>query len=164
MRNGVIADRMRSLGAPYRVIFGLTLPQVADIAAGVEPSAELARELWANTTTRESLMIAPMLFPREMMTADEARRWIETAPSPEAVDILCHRLLRHLPDAMQIALDAAGSPREMTRYAALRLLINLFPSSRQVVEPIAQRELASASRLTAPAARMILDEIDFIKQ
>lgn len=165
MRNGIIADRMRSLGAPYKIIFGLNLPQVAEIAARFEPSEELASFLWNNNTTRESLLIAPMLFPRSELTADKARAMIETAPTTEAVDILCHRLLRHLPDAIPFAVSLAGSSREMTRYAALRLLINLFPASAEAVGDVARRELAEGgSTLTAAPARMILDEIEFLNE
>lgn len=162
MRNGVIADRIRSLGAPYKIIFGLTLPQVADIASAVPSSPRLARALWENSTTRESVMIAPMLFPAGEMDPGEALHWIETAPTTEAIDILCHRLLRHLPDAEKIALKAAGAEADMTRYAGLRLLINLFPSSATSVESVARQELESGCKLTASSARMILDEISYL--
>ena len=33
MRNGVIADVLRKGGSPFRTIFGLNLPQIAEIAA-----------------------------------------------------------------------------------------------------------------------------------
>ena len=33
MRNGIIADTLRKAGLDYRMIFGLNLPQITDIAA-----------------------------------------------------------------------------------------------------------------------------------
>ena len=33
LRNGVIADTLRRAGSPFKIIFGLNLPQLAEIAA-----------------------------------------------------------------------------------------------------------------------------------
>ncbi|MDE6370251.1 MAG: hypothetical protein K2K92_02035, partial [Duncaniella sp.] len=63
MRNGVIADTLRKAGLPYRIIFGLNLPQIAEIAEETGADEALARQLWADTGTRESMMLAPMIFP-----------------------------------------------------------------------------------------------------
>ena len=37
LRNGVIADKLRSAGCPYKIIFGLTVPQIESVAAKHEP-------------------------------------------------------------------------------------------------------------------------------
>lgn len=163
MRNGIIADNYRRAGAPYKIVFGLTLPQIVEIAATLSPDADVARWLRDNTTTRESVLLAPMLYPRERMTPAEAAEWIESSPTVEAIDILCHRLLRHVPEAVDIALAAAGSPRDLTRYAALRLLMNLFPASADTLEPLAREELKRECALTRPLALMAIDEIDFFR-
>ena len=162
MRNGVIADRYRKAGAPYKIIFGLNLPQIADIAAGITPSAPLARWLWNNTSTRESVLIAPMLFPRDEMTPAEAITWIQTASSTEAIDILCHRLLRHLPFATEIATALATAPDDLSRYAAMRLLFNLFPASAAIIAPIARGEARKNNPVTLPLATMIINELEWI--
>lgn len=49
MRNGAIADNMRRQGAPYRIIFGVNLPQLNEIARNTAKSAEMAEALWNNT-------------------------------------------------------------------------------------------------------------------
>lgn len=48
MRNGITADALRRVGQPFRVIFGLNMPQLREIAGEFGPDEELARELWAN--------------------------------------------------------------------------------------------------------------------
>ncbi len=63
MRNGIIADTLRKAGLEYKIIFGLNLPQITEIAAEQPHEADLAEELWADRRTRESLMLAPMLYP-----------------------------------------------------------------------------------------------------
>lgn len=65
MRNGIVADTLRRAGAEYRVIFGVNLPQLKEIASDIGYDAGLARELWANVSTRESVLLAPMIMTAE---------------------------------------------------------------------------------------------------
>ncbi len=88
MRNGIIADTLRKAGLEYKIIFGLNLPQITEIAAEQPHEADLAEELWADRRTRESLMLAPMLYPAADMDSATAARWIRTAPTTEVADVL----------------------------------------------------------------------------
>ena len=72
MRNGIIADTLRRAGSPFKIIFGLNLPQLMDIAESTPHSAELATRLWNNSSTRESMLLAPMIYPRDKFDADTA--------------------------------------------------------------------------------------------
>lgn len=123
MRNGVIAEILRRAGSPYKVIFGLNLPQIVEIANESTPSRELAEALWANNTTRESVLLAPMIMPRDIFTEADALRWIDTVTDREAADILCHRLLRHMPYACKLA-DSLTEGEGMALYAGIRLAVN----------------------------------------
>ena len=106
MRNGDLAAQMAVRGARYRINFGLNLPQIVEIARDFLPGgaefdglqedfdmADFARRLRDNTTTRESRLIAPMLFPLEKLTAEEALEWARSADVPEVADVLCLKLL-----------------------------------------------------------------------
>lgn len=168
MRNGIIADTLRKAGLDYRMIFGLNLPQITDIAADLPHTPSLAAELWADTRTRESLLLAPMLYPVDQMSADTAAAWLAQAPTTEVADVLCLRLLRHHPDALAIALDALDATAEITRYAALRLLFNLLiiagtsaATLAADIRPHVEAAHASATPLTRPISSQLLDEIDF---
>lgn len=182
MRNGIIADTLRKAGLDYRMIFGLNLPQIVEIAADQPHTAQLAEELWADRRTRESMLLAPMLYPPIEMDTATATRWLSEAPTTEVADVLCLKLLRTVPNALDIALSALSSPTEITRYTALRLLFNLLilaqsnhaaghdaasKSPRDLadtIRPGVQAELAAASPLTRPIATQLLDEIDFLTQ
>ena len=72
MRNGIVAETIRRGGLQYKMVFGLNLPQIAEIAEGLPHTQELAEQLWADSRTRESMMIAPMLYPRERLTRERA--------------------------------------------------------------------------------------------
>lgn len=138
MRNGDLGRQMEVRGLHYKINFGLNLPQITEIAKEITeeigreyPNAEeatlteLADQLWANATTRESLLIAPMLHPKATMSMAKAQRWIAEVPTIEVADILCHKLLRSLPFAKTLT-DTELSDSELATYTRLRLAYNLY--------------------------------------
>ena len=48
LRNGEVASRLRKAGSPYKIIFGLLVPQLEQIAASVVHTSALAEALWKN--------------------------------------------------------------------------------------------------------------------
>lgn len=161
MRNGVIADTLRMSGSPFRYIFGLNLPQLVEAAAMFGKSRELAEELWANTTTRESMLLAPMLMPVEEFSEEDARRWIESLPAVEVADILCHRLLRHLPFAGELAYSLAEDENaDMTRYTAGRLAINIMYSDRDAAVKTCGRLANASGALSASIYKQLFSRLE----
>ena len=125
MRNGIIADTIRKAGYNYKIIFGLNIPQLREIAERTGKNKELALMLRQNVTTRESLLIAPMIYPLENLTAEEAEHWAEDCQTTEVADILCHALLRHYSDADSLAKKLVSKDSEISQYAGLRLMLNI---------------------------------------
>lgn len=165
MRNGVVADVLRKGGSPFRIIFGMNLPQLVEMATEIGCDAELAGQLWRNVSTRESMLLAPMLFDAEAVDCDRAAAMAAESPSAEVADVLCHRLLRRMPGAYDLACRLAGAEDdEMSRYCAMRLLWHhIGGEHRDEVEAIAKAEMQSGSRLTGGPARQIVEEIEFLK-
>lgn len=164
MRNGVIADVLRKAGSPHRIIFGLNLPQIAEIAASTPHSRELAERLWANTTTRESMLIAPMLVEPAEFTEADARRWLETAPSHEVIDVLCLKLLRKCNFALGLAESLRLAENHLMRYAGLRLMFNLVGSNTDRALAYADAVLGSENEPSLLAvARSLHDECVWLK-
>lgn len=161
MRNGAVAKSMRDSGAPYRIIFGLTLPEIADIAASTGQDASLARELRGNVSTRESQLIAPMIFPVGELDVQEAVEWLAGAMTTEVVDIACLKLVKKHPRAVEIMDRLWAADTDMSRYAALRLGSNLMPATIDVLGAMAAEESQRAHPLTASMAAMILDDISW---
>ena len=50
MRNGIVADTLRKAGSPYRIIFGLNLPQISEIARVTGCNHEWPKRFWPTTT------------------------------------------------------------------------------------------------------------------
>ncbi len=157
MRNGVIADTLRKAASPFRVIFGLNLPQLLDIAAGIGKDSDIARRLWANTATRESMLLAPMLMPAGELSEDEALEWCLQVPACEVADILCHRLLRHEPYALELARRLIAEDKEMAHYTGMRLMCNIAPRYPDEARRIGEAELESGNPAVRQIASLLVD-------
>ena len=119
-RNGIVADRLRQAGDPHRVITGCLLADIIDIARSTAPSRELALALWADVNHRECRLLAPMLMPHDQFSHDDARRWMAAVVSREEADVLCQRLLQHLPCAGAL-LDTDDAANPLMPYLLKRL-------------------------------------------
>lgn len=164
LRNGVIADTLRKQGTPFRMIYGVNLPQLTEIASQITHDAATAEALWNDTSVRECMLLAPMVYPQEMYDESTAMRWISQAPTQEVIDILCHKLLRHMDFAYGMAQGMTESDSDLMRYAALRLMFNLLPEHLSETKTYASAEIARNAPTTQYIARSLLDEIDFLSE
>ncbi len=164
LRNGAMGEMMRKQGLNYRIIFGLNLPQLCDIARELKKDVALAHALWINKTTRESLLLAPMVYPHEQFTIETARQWIAEIPTTEVADIVCHRLLRHMPFAYTLAEEFIKSDNDMSRYTALRIMFNLLPLNIKTTLEHATYESQRNCNLTLSISNNLIDEIKFIEE
>lgn len=147
--NGIVSHHMRSQGADYKINFGLTLPLLKRIAAETEPEAQLAEALWADTAVRESMMLAPMVYPIDEFTEAEADRWLSTMPSTEVADICCKYLFARLPFALQKAGVWCRSDNPQHQYTAFQLATAWLVAhpdypEKEAVEPIANAAITQA--------------------
>lgn len=161
MRNGVIADVLRRNGSPFRIIFGLVLPQIDEIARDFGQNHEIALLLWDNATTRESMLLAPMMMEQDRLSDADAINLVKTSPSAETTDQLVHKLLRHRTDSLQLAMQLSESEISMCRYAAMRMLWHfVYTDDRLTAKALATKELERNDRLTIGPARQIVEEIE----
>lgn len=180
MRNGDLAQQMADRGVRYRINFGLNLPQISEIARDFLPGgteyeelqpmdmAGFARRLRDNSTTRESMLIAPMLFPAGSLTQEEAEDWVKSLPTTEIADVLCLKLLRNWSGAAALAQRLSEkTPSDLIDYCLMRLVLNLLQSGR-ISPDCAAAYLAAgelrATPLTLPLRRQLSDEIAFLQE
>ena len=160
--NGIVSQSMRLKGADYRVNFGLTLPLLRRIAEQIPPSVEIAEELWHDTGVRESMLLAPMVYPTEQCTPADAQRWAESMPNVEVADFCCKYLFARLPYATELVTHWIESEQEMVLYTAYRLAYALVPEviDETWLKMIASRAIAIANSEGAvvSAARRFLTE------
>ena len=164
-RNGLLADNLREAGDNHRMIFGLTLTQIQDIAKSIEPNEDVALELWQSKETREARLIAPMLYPMEKFTEDMALQWTSQIENTEVADNMCHKLLRRTPFASSLCCKLAAG-NDLERYTAMRLAINLIAIGKNVeitkMQELAQSEINSANKVNISVAKRLIEDLSEI--
>ena len=149
--NGVAAAAIRQSGMGYRLVYGVELPRLREIAAAYAPDRRLAQQLW-DEDVRELKMLAVMLFPREEMDRDRAMLWIDgiRPEQSELAGLLAMDLLSYQAYAPDLAfcLIADENPvRQLCGYLTLgRLLIGgtqLSPASEAELRDQAATALAA---------------------
>ena len=162
-RNGIVAEQLRAAGDPHTMIMGCQLTDVIAIAEHYEKSAELAQALWNDVNHRECRMAATMLYPTENFDIETAVAWCENVESVEIADVLCHRLLRHLPYANELWEQLLACDKKLVRYIAWRLILNLMMMSRiektNELRAMVEKELKSAQQPIQSLLQRILEEL-----
>ncbi len=161
--NGVVSHSMRSKGVDYRVNFGLTMPLLRRIAEQIEPSVAIAEELWQDRGVRESMLLAPMVFPVSECTHSVAQRWGEEMPNTEVADFCCKFLFSQLPYAVELVEEWVKTESDMIVYTGFRLAYSLLESvdNTEWVRSVAERAVVVAYQghsVAVAAARRYLTE------
>lgn len=132
-RNGIVADKLRKAGDPHTMIMGCLLVDVQAIVQrqreaidDAETLKALALELWNDINSRECRIAAPMLYPAELMTLEQALQWCLSVETVEVADSLCHKLLRHIAEADALFRQLIADERPLVKYTGYRLLLNLL--------------------------------------
>lgn len=101
-RNGMLADTLRNYGVPHKVIFGLEVPRLAEIASEITLTGQernrLAEELWADREVRESRLLAAYLFREEETESGRILALALENRTQEEADMISFRLLKRLSD------------------------------------------------------------------
>lgn len=132
-RNGIVADKLRKAGDPHSMVMGCLLVDIQAIARRISEAvndktllAVIAQELWSDTNSRECRLAAPMLYPAEEMSAEQAMQWCETVETVEIADNLCHKLLRNIPEADALFRQLVANEKPLVKYTGYRLVLNLM--------------------------------------
>lgn len=101
--NGILSARMREAGMPFKLIFGVELPRLRNIACEFPQDEELANHLWQQNI-RETRLLAIMLMPAESFTEEVAEAWVNTMVTAEEAQILAMILLHKMPKAKEACI------------------------------------------------------------
>lgn len=102
--NGIASAKMREAGAPYKLIFGVELPRLQEIAREFRANHQLAQQLW-NENIRESKLLATMLMPLENFVPEIADIWVDEIPCTEVAQVAVMHLFARLPYAPTLAFE-----------------------------------------------------------
>ena len=139
--NGVAAQTIRQSGMAYRLVYGVELPRLRDIAAAYTPDRRLAQQLW-DEDVRELRMLAIMLYPHEEFCADIADIWVD-AIRPEQAELaglLCMDLIATQAYAPEVAFHWIADERPVRQLCGYLTIGRLLMAGAQLA-PQAEAEL-----------------------
>ncbi len=101
-------------------MLGIPLPELRRLARG-QTDHELAQALW-NSGVHEARLLATMMADASRMTRRQADAWVESMDSWDLVDQACNNLFRHLPFAVDLAMEWSKREGEFIRRAGFALM------------------------------------------
>ena len=131
--NGVLSARMRELGMPYKVIFGVELPRIESIAREFPASRQLAQGLW-NENIRESKLLAPMLMPHAEFLPEMADIWVEEMPTAEVAQTCVMYLFARQTWSAEVAFQWIASDHPMRQLCGFLIVARLLSRGAQLEE------------------------------
>ena len=143
--NGIAAKSIRESGMGYRLVYGVELPRLREIAAAYTPDRRLAQTLW-NEDIRESKILAILLFPVEEFDRDIANLWVESLHREQAelAGLMVMDLLAHEPYAAEQAFLWMADERQMHQL----LLVTRLMMQGAVLSPDAAAEFQDQAEAT----------------
>lgn len=160
--NGPVSQSMREKGLTYKVNFGVELPRLREMAAGLPHERALAAALWKEDI-RECRLLAAMLQPADDFLLEVADIWVEQMRFQEEAECTVMHLFARLPYASQKMFEWIAAEERMFRLCGWLLAARLFmqgmqPAGRDEDELLDQlgAELRGDDRVLCSAARKAL--------
>ena len=89
--NGAVVESMRESGIVYKVNYGVTIPELQQIAQPYKGNHDLAIQLFEQDI-RECKIIATMIDDPAQVTGDQIDNWCEDFDNVEIVEQVCSNL------------------------------------------------------------------------
>ena len=150
--NGILSAKMREVGMPYKLCFGVELPRLQDIAREFTPDHQLAQQLW-NENIRECKILATMLMPTDRFSPEVADIWVEETLSAEIAQIAVMQLFIRLPYAARLAFQWIADDREMFQLYGFLIIARLLGRGEQF-NPRSMEELKDQMEAAGPRASL----------
>ncbi|MBO7068624.1 MAG: DNA alkylation repair protein [Bacteroidaceae bacterium] len=131
--NGILSAKMREAGAPYKLVFGVELPRLQNIASEFKPSRILAQQLW-NENIRESKLLATMLMPPQEFLPEIADIWVDEIPTAEVAQVLVMHLLCKEPWCAITSFEWIASSSPMRQLCGFLCIARLLQQGAQLNE------------------------------
>lgn len=125
MMNGITAKSMRDKGLDYHLNWGISVPDLKNIAKKYGKNHELAIALWKENI-RECKIIATMIMPADKVSHDIIELWIEQTHTLEIAEQAALNLYQYLPFAKEEAYQLIASDNEIRQICGYHVFSRLF--------------------------------------
>ncbi len=152
--NGVVSAQMRQAGMPYKLIFGVELPRLQEIAREFRADRRLAQALW-NEPSRECKILATMLMPPAECLAEIAEIWTDEMPTAEMAQIAVQHLFSRTTWAADTAFCWIASGHPVRQLCGFLIIARLLSRGEQFNQA-ALDELKDQAEASLPDASLPL--------
>ena len=128
--DGTASRSMREKGLDYKINWGVSIPDLRQMAAQYGKDYALAIALWKENI-RECKILATMIMPPEEMLPEIVELWMEQTPSQEIAEMAAFNLYQHLDYAPVMAFQWIASDNEMEQICGYNLLSRLFMKGQE---------------------------------
>ncbi len=128
--DGTASRSMREKGLDYKINWGVSIPDLRQMAAQYGKDYALAIALWKEDI-RECKILATMIMPPEEMLPEIVELWMEQTPSQEIAEMAAFNLYQHLDYAPVMAFQWIASDNEMEQICGYNLLSRLFMKGQE---------------------------------
>lgn len=167
--NGAVVESMRESGIIYKVSYGVTIPELKEIALPYKGNHDLAIQLFEQDI-RECKIIASIIDDPALVTGDQIDNWCDDFVNSELVEQVCNNLFWKSDFALSRSYEWCIDDDELMKKAGL-LIIGLRASDTSIkdsifepyigiVEEIAESEEEILSNPTLFALRQIAKRSD----
>ena len=108
--NGKVSERMTEYGIVYKQNFGVSIPQLREMAKSHAKNHDLAQRLWS-LKIRETMILATLLADEEKFSLENAFDWLADCNQMELVEQMCMNLFCRLPYANQLCTKLTQSDK-----------------------------------------------------
>jgi 3-methyladenine DNA glycosylase AlkD len=107
-KNGIISESMENKGIHYAKNYGVSIPELKNMATSLPQDALLAQRLW-DENIRETKLLATYLYPIDKMNEETAAIWLKDINNIELAEQTARNLFSKSPSAASIANNLSQS-------------------------------------------------------
>lgn len=169
--NGAVVESMRESGIIYKVSYGVTIPELQEIAQPYRGNHDLALQLFEQDI-RECKIIASIIDDSAQVTGDQIDSWCEDFDNIEIVEQVCNNLLWKSDFALPRSYEWCIEDNELMKKAGLLIIghravdtsikDSIFEPYIGIVEEIAESEEEILSNSALYALRQIAKRSDYL--
>jgi 3-methyladenine DNA glycosylase AlkD len=156
---------MSRFGIDTSRAFGVSVPQLRDLAKKTGRNHELAQQLW-KTGIHEARILAGMIDDPTKVTEDQMDNWAKEFDSWDIVDGSCGNLFDKTPFAVRKAHEWSARPEEYVKRAGFVLMAEIAVHDRKAADrtfleflPVIVRESSDERNFVKKAVNWALRQI-----
>lgn len=158
-------EGMARFGINPENTFGVSIPNLRQIAKETGRDRALAQQLWASAI-HEARILASMIDDPKMVTEEQMERWVKDFDSWDVCDQCCMNLFEKTRFAYQKAVEWSSNDKEFIKRTGFVLMARLAVSDKKADDrqfepflPIIKREASDNRNFVKKAANWALRQI-----